>query len=372
MSRFHDHGGNIFAAARMLGTDAGQIADFSASINPLGMSRGAREAIIAALDSLVHYPDQSQQALRQALASHHGVDAACIAAANGSTELIHRLPTLLKGSRALIVAPAFSEYARALEQQNWEVRYFILAAADGFSLDTGTLASELSHGIDALFLCNPGNPTGTLYPAELVAEVLEICRAAGTFLVLDEAFMDFCEESSAKQALIAGGNGIVLRSMTKFFGIPGLRLGYALAETALIGRIDARGGPWSVNTLASAAGVASLRDSAYRAATIEYVARERRLLSASLSAFPEMTVYPSAANYLLVNLADNAMDAPAVREHLAHRGVLVRDCSNFVGLSSRFFRVAVRTAEDNRRLLRGLEDILGVRRPQDCPHDPET
>lgn len=357
MSPTFDHGGNIFGMARQLGVAATGIADFSASINPLGLSPLVRQAIIAALESLVHYPDADHQELKQVLGAFHGVSPANIVVANGSTELIYRLPALLHGRRALIVSPAFSEYRHALDQHNWEVRPFVLSAKDDFALDPEALEQALAEGYDALYLCNPGNPTGRLYPPRVVERVYELCSAAGTFLVLDEAFMDFCEDASAKQLIAAGDNAIVLRSMTKFFAIPGLRLGYAIACEAMAARLDAVGGPWSVNTLALTAGVAAIHDTEYIRQTLEFIRQERGYLAEQLSRFSMLAVYPSAANFLLLELA-NGMSAGGLRERLLHQRVLIRDCANFVGLSPHFFRIAVRTREENERLLESLERIL--------------
>jgi threonine-phosphate decarboxylase len=331
--------------------------DFSASINPLGLSALVRDAISRALDTLVHYPDAGHQELKEALAHYHGLPAAHFVVANGSTELIYQLPAVLTGKRALIAAPSFSEYERALKRQHWEPHYFLLSPGDGFSLDLARLEAKLAKGYDAFYLCNPGNPSGTLYPPHLVDQVCELCSAAKTFLVLDEAFMDFCEESSAKHSIIEGGNALILRSMTKFFGIPGLRLGYAMANEPLCGRLDAVGVPWNVNTLALAAGTASLQDQEYHQQTILFTDHERRFLSGQLAGFPELRVYPSRANFLLVEIAGR-MTARELAERLLPESVIIRDCATFYGLTPHFFRIAVRTRAENERLVACLGNIL--------------
>jgi len=357
MSHTYDHGGNVFDVARQLGVDPTEIADFSASINPLGLSAMVRKAIICAMDSLVHYPDSSHREFKQALADHHGLSAINIVAANGSTELIYHLPAMLHGKRALIVSPSFSEYVRALGQQHWEAQHFILDHENNFSLDLEALRLKLAEGYEALYLCNPANPGGTLYPLRVIEQVYSLCIASGTFLVLDEAFMDFCEESSAKRFMVKGDNGIVLRSMTKFFGIPGLRLGYAIASSTLAERLDAMGGPWSVNTLALAAGVAALHDTEHNHQTIEFIRRERRSLFEKLSDIKQLRVFPSSTNYLLLQIT-NGTSSFELRDRLMHQRILIRDCASFRGLSSQFFRVAVRTVEENEKLLRSLKGTL--------------
>lgn len=357
MSRSSDHGGNIFDMARQLGTEPTGIIDFSASINPLGISPMVKDAIIGALDSLVHYPDNSHSELKLALAAHHCLPTANIVIGNGSTEIIYHLPSVIPGRRALIIAPCFNEYVRALAQQNWDTRHFILTPENNFSIDLPALEQALAEGYDALYLCNPGNPNGTLYALPIIEKVCSLCSASGTFLVLDEAFMDFCEESSAKHDIVPNGNGIVLRSMTKFFGIPGLRLGYALCGSSMSERLDAIGGPWSVNTLALTAGVAALHDTEHNRQTVEYIRQERGRFSDRLSELKQLRVYPSRANFLLVEII-GGMPARELRERLMRQRLLIRDCANFVGLTPQFFRVAVRTREENDRLVGALKGML--------------
>ncbi|QEM69169.1 threonine-phosphate decarboxylase [Geobacter sp. FeAm09] len=357
MSRSYDHGGTIFATARRMGVPPSALADFSASINPLGPSPLVRSAIDHALDSLIHYPDTGHEELKEALAHYHGLPAAHFVVANGSTELIYQLPAILSGRRALLAVPCFSEYERALERQQWEVHHFPLLPQDGFSLDPARLEAKLAEGYDAFYLCNPGNPSGTLYPPQTIERVRDLCSAAGTFLVLDEAFMDFCEEASAKHAVVAGGNALILRSMTKFFGIPGLRLGYAMANEPLCGRLDALGVPWSVNTLAQAAGRAALRDEEHNRQTLLFIDRERRFLADRLAGLPRLRVYPARANFLLVEIT-GGMTARELAQMLLPELVIIRDCASFDGLTPRFFRIAVRTRPENEHLVACLEKIL--------------
>jgi len=357
MSHSYDHGGNIFTVARTLGVVPDQILDFSASINPLGMSPAVRKALVSSVDSLVHYPDTSHNELKQALAKYHDIPPAHFTIANGSTELIYHIPAILPGKKALIISPSFSEYVRALHQHQWEVQHFVLTPENGFAINTDKLKLALGDGVDLLFMCNPGNPNGTLYQQRVIEEICTLCQSSGTFMVLDEAFMDFCEEKSAKRMIIQNDNTVVLRSMTKFFGIPGLRLGYAVSNASLAGKLDAMGGPWSVNTLALTAGTAALQDTHHNKESLEYVQRERRTLLEGLEQFPQLKVYPSKANYLLVEM-NGSMTSRELKGQLLLQRILIRDCASFVGLSGQFFRVAVRTGDENKRLLECLGEIL--------------
>ncbi len=357
MAHIYDHGGNIFSVARQRGFSATESIDFSASINPLGLSANVKNAISTAIDSLIHYPDNSCGELKQTLAEIHGLTAEHFSIANGSTETIYNLPAMIRGKKALIVSPAFSEYAYALQQHHWEVRHFILSADNDFDLDLNQLEAALEEGYDALYICNPGNPSGKLFPPETITEIYRLCGEFGTFMVLDEAFIDFCPESSAAEEILKGEHGIVLRSMTKFYGFPGLRLGYALAVPSLISRLSAMGGPWSVNTLAQAAGLAALRDKEYAASTLTYMEAERKRMFSLLSGIEQITPYPSRANFLLSKL-NNAMTASELKEQLMQSRILIRDCSTFTGLSSQFFRVAIKTTAENDKLIHCLKETF--------------
>ncbi|HIJ81335.1 MAG TPA: threonine-phosphate decarboxylase [Desulfuromonadales bacterium] len=357
MPQFSDHGGKIFATARSLGITPEELTDFSASINPLGFSPLIRDELLRTLDGLVHYPDSDYNQLRQELAVYHHLPSECVTVANGSTEIIYKLPYLLQGKRAVIVAPAFSEYARALEQCGWVVEYFELDPEKDFSIDWDTLAAVLAAGVDALYFCNPANPTGMLYSRDDMEKLCRLCAATGTFLVLDEAFMDFCEEYSAVRIAAVTDNVVILRSMTKFFGIPGLRLGYSISSGAFAERLKTQGGPWSVNTLALSAGVVSLRDSRFISETREVVRFERQALYDGLLQIPRLKPYHSSTNFLLVEIL-GGMTAAELAGQLQRQWLLIRDCANFRGLTPAFFRVAVKTGEENSRLLGCLKTIL--------------
>ncbi len=350
-----DHGGKIYAAARLLGVHPSDIIDFSASINPLGLSASARKALVESMDDLAHYPDCLQNELKSSLSLMHGVSGKNIALANGSTELIYNLPFVFKGKRALVVAPAFSEYAISLRQHGFQVDYLILSPEDGFAIDRSSVASALKCNYSAIYLCNPGNPTGKLYPREIIEEISSLCSETGTFMVIDEAFIDFCEEESAELIAIKNGNSVVLRSMTKFYGFPGLRLGYAVAAEPLAERLERAGGVWSVNALALGAGVAAVNDREYADRTVSYVAEQRRRLMDRLRSVAALKPFESAANFILVEIMARE-SAARLQEELLKKRVLIRDCAGFKGLSPSFFRIAVRTGDENDRLAELLSE----------------
>lgn len=350
------HGGGVARAARELGLPESSILDFSASINPLGMPAGVREAALAALERALHYPEIDARALVEALATDTGLPAGCLLAGNGSTELIYLLPRVLRPRRALVVAPAFSEYARALELAGVETEYFLLQAEEEFRLDPDRLADAVRPGTDLLILANPANPLGTALEPGLIRHLARALEGR-CLLMVDEAFVDFCPELSLVHCLQEHPNVYLMRSLTKFYAMPGLRAGFAAGPPQGMARLAAAQLPWSLSTPAQAAALAALAQVEYRRRTLELIPELRRGLEQGLGELG-LRVFPSRANYLLARLEQGPPGAPGLCAALRKQGILVRDCSNFCGLDERYIRVAVRSAPENARLLEALSTEL--------------
>ncbi len=349
------HGGDVYHLARTLGVPLADLLDFSANINPLGFPESLAATLQKTLPEIVHYPDRRCLALCQDLAGYHGLSPEDILVGNGSTELIYLVARALSPRRALIVAPAFSEYEQALAAAGVPVAFHLTTEQDNFSL-----RGPLDFGnADLIFLANPASPSGVLLSHDRLAALAAAAEAAGAYLLLDEAFVDFVEEASFKESLGRFPHLLILRSFTKFFGIPGVRLGCLLGAPALIARLAAMQEPWSVSTLAQAVGRACLADGEFMTRTRALVSREREFLVRGLTGIGGLKIFPSVVNYLLVKLTRPGWTAARLREAmLAHR-VVIRDASNFKGLDERFFRVAVRRREENGRLLQALALCLG-------------
>jgi len=348
------HGGDVYHLARTLGLELSELLDFSANINPLGFPPGIPGAIQEALPEIVHYPDRRCLELRQDLAAYHDLDSGQILVGNGSTELIYLAARALKPQKALIVAPAFSEYEHALNAAGVPVEYQITTEAQNFTLE-GPLDPQ---GADLVFLAQPASPSGVLLRPELLAEVAARLDVAGVMLLLDEAFVDFVEEASFKTHLAQFPRVLILRSFTKFFAIPGMRLGYLLAAPESISRLAPLQEPWSVNTLAQAMGRTCLEDREYMARSRALIREEKEFLFQGLASLPGLKTFPSEVNYLLVKLARPGFTAAALRQALLPHRVVIRDASNFRGLDERFIRVAVRSRGENQRLLEALREVL--------------
>ena len=352
-----DHGGNLRALGEASGLPPDSILDFSANINPLGLSPRVANAIQDAISSVTYYPDPEALRLRRALAAYHGLDADQILPGCGSTELIYLIARALHPKRALVLAPAFSEYEASLDGVGACVEQFVLDEETAFLPDLSSLVARLP-GSDLLVLANPNNPAGSLIGLDALATILQACERQGTTVVLDEAFIDFVESASAKRLLPAFPNLLILRSLTKFFALPGLRVGYLLGSPDLLKQLLRFKEPWSVNVLGEAAALAALEDHDYQEQSVALIRQWRQELADQLRKLPLLKVFPGCANYLMVKLLTLSLDAPTLRAWLLKEGIAIRDCSSFAGLSPSFFRVAVKTPQDNARFLTALKNCF--------------
>ncbi len=362
--RDHEHGGNIRKLALKAGRSPEELLDFSANINPLGPPDWLRPLISSRLSSLVHYPDPDSSFLRASISNHYGVKEEDVLVGNGSTEIIHLLPRALPIDGALIPVPSYSDYANAVELAGKVVKKTLLKEEEGFQLDLSVLDKEISAG-QLVFIGQPNNPTGLL--ADRVALKTLALRHPSVFFVMDEAFLDFVEGT---ESLICDrpSNIIVLRSLTKFYAIPGLRLGFAIADADVIQRIRRIMPPWSVNGLAQAVGEHAVRDQDYGLRTKIFVRQQREFLLKEMQSIPGLTVFSGQANFLLVRLDHQDMDGPGLAKQMLSSGIAIRVCNNFDGLDGRFFRIAVRSKNENLKLLDSLRTVLGVSLPSRMTH----
>jgi threonine-phosphate decarboxylase len=334
--------------------------DFSASINPRGLSPAAKKAAKAALALAPAYPEPSPNELVAVYADRCGVDPERVVAGNGSADLLFLLPRVLAPGKAIIVEPAFSEYRASLNAAGVEVESFLTTERDGFLPRIDRLAERLAGGADIVYLANPANPTGALMSAEEVLCIERECRRHGALLVVDEAFGDFTPASSVMRYVGRTRRMVVLRSMTKFFAMAGLRLGFLVAPKGIAARISRARAPWSVNTVALAAGLASLADLSYAERTSGWLKAERpRLTSGMEAAGPlgRIVTYPAGANFIMARLT-GSMTAAELASLLFKRKILIRDLSSFRGLGPHYFRVGVRTRAENLLLTSSLSDLL--------------
>ena len=345
------HGGDWMSYRERFGRDA---LDFSANVSPLGLPEGVAQAIRDALPLADRYPDPLCRTLRAALSRAEGVPQEHILCGNGAADLIFRLVWAVKPHKALVTAPTFAEYASALDTVGCEVKRFFLDETNDFA-PTDALVDAVDESIDMVFLCQPNNPTGQLASPELVKKLLRRCGECRTILAVDECFLDFLPDADGWTAkpLLESGNLVILKAFTKLYGMAGVRLGYCLCgDETLLEKMQTAGQPWAVSSLAQAAGVAALKETAYVDEVRALIARQRPVLTAGLRALG-LRVIDGKANYLLFR-------APAdLNERLRPLGTQVRSCANYPGLGPEWYRTAVRTAPENARLLELMKEVLG-------------
>ncbi len=350
------HGGDRWAAEAKWGIAADQFLDFSASINPLGPSAFALQAIQDNLHRLAYYPEPSGIALKRALAEYLRIDEQYIVLANGSSELIYLCARMYASNRVIVLAPSFSEYGRGAE--NPCIIRINLNLGE-IALPLQEIAGNLEAG-DLLFITNPNNPTGNLFHREELLQLLQLVNARQAKLVLDETLIDFVGNipASLREFSSQEPNLIILGSLTKFFALPGLRIGYALSSRENIQRMERLLPPWRMNTLALAAGTAAIQDREYIDKTISLISGERDFITGELNKIKGLAVYPSQANYILINVQGRGITARELQAKLGPEGILIRDCSDFYNLSPYHFRLAVRSREENQILIRTLRKVL--------------
>lgn len=349
------HGGNLMKLALAAGKPIEDILDFSANINPLGAPEWLRPLISRQIGSLVHYPDPQCTELRGAIAEKFNISLDEVIAGNGSTEILYLLPRVLHASRAIIPVPSYLDYTSAAELGGMQVEKMPLAEEEEFVLNLPKLAQKLRGG-EIVIVGRPNNPTGFFFNDNDFRKLA--LDYPDTIFVVDESFINFIEGA---KSLITDrpSNVIVLFSLTKFYAIPGIRLGFAVADRRIIDELYRIMPPWSVNTIAQAVGTAAVKDTAYASESKKIVLEERQWLQNELSKMPGLKVYPGSANFLLVKLNNNDKNAPQLAQKMLSDGIAIRVCDNFAGLDERFFRVAVRTREENIRLCSALARSLG-------------
>ena len=342
------HGGDIYSRPYRL--------DFSANVNPFGTPEAVKAAVRAAAEGLCAYPDPYCGPLRERLAALNGVDRSEIICGNGAAELIYTFAAALKPRSVLLPVPSFADYEGALSAAGCEPVFYPLKRENGFLL-TKDLLDHIGPDTDLLMLCSPNNPTGRSIPKALLSAILDRCRQTGTWLFLDECFLELTDEDRAfslASCLREGDRVFLLRAFTKAYGMAGLRLGYGVCKNReLTEKMCRLVQPWNVSTPAQAAGLAALDCPDWPQKARRLLQTEKPWLIEKLTRLG-FAVLPGDANFLFF------CGASGLRDLLGRRGVLIRDCANYRGLGPGDYRIAVRTRPENEELLKIMEEALRV------------
>ena len=337
------HGGDVYGMEVRL--------DFSSNVNPLGPPPPVISAMQRACAQVRQYPDPYCRALTRAIAAHEGVPERSILCGAGAAELIYAYCDALRPKKIAELAPTFSEYSAAAAHFGASVARFSLHAPN-FAPDETLFSFLESEKPDALFLCTPNNPTGKTIPRALLEAVLQQCKKQHTHVLLDECFLDFTDEKSARDLLPQFENLLILKAFTKSYALAGLRVGYCLTgDTRLLTNMAACSQPWNVSLPAQEAAVAALQNPDWISGARALVSEQREYLTRALQSL-KLTVCPSRANYLLF-CAPVGLDEALRREKIA-----IRNCGNYPGLCPGWYRVAVRLAKENEALVEAIRRAM--------------
>lgn len=360
--RFVSHGGDVWGFSRKFGIPVEQVLDFSGPINFLGPAPKAVESVQTEAKLIRFYPDPNPVDLREEIAVYVGqnVSADNIILGNGSIELIYMITEAFEGKfKAVIPVPSFSEYEKAVLRVGGEVIFVQLPF--NFALEVENIKKAVTEDTKIIFICNPHSPSGTLYSKEALLDLVQFCKPRSIIVSVDENYIEFTQKEA--QATLAGHvkeyeNLFVIRSVTKFYGMPGIRFGYAIAAESLIEKLQTVRQPWSINGLAGNATVAAFKDTEFIRKTKRTIALERAEFAKTIMEIGGLHVFPSETNFLLVKITSPKITSTELREQLGKEGLLIRDCCTFVGLDNAYFRLTVRSAEDNQRLVQALKEKI--------------
>ena len=383
------HGGNIYKIFRE--KNIKEILDYSSNINPYGIPESLKKRITENLEILERYPDPDYIELRQKLAHLNKVDMSNIILGNGATEIIFLFMKVINPKKILIAAPTFGEYERAVKaiermedssilgdsnkkkdvgnscgKQKIEIEYFELKESDDFKLNIHNLKNELEKKYDLLIICNPNNPTGKFLKLSETEEILKECNKYNTKLFIDEAFIDFLKDGIKESIINTKENKqnlFVTRAFTKFFAIPGLRLGYGVYfDKNLEKGISEKKEPWSVNNIAEMAGLTVLDDTEYIEKTLKWITKEKIYMYEKLNEINGIKAYKTEINFITVKIEDKLfskeLNVKILREKMLEYSILIRDASNFKFLDERFFRLAIKDRKNNDRVIETLKKIF--------------
>lgn len=343
------HGGNIYEFAEKHGIKKENVIDFSANINPLGLSKHIKTALNDE-SIILNYPDPNYTALKHKIAAFENVAMEHIIIGNGGIECLFLLAEALKDKKVVIVVPTFVEYERAFSKFS-KIEFFYLN--DDFTLDIEALI-EFSQGSDVVMICNPNNPTGHLIKKE---KLLYLSEQTNQLLIVDEAFIDFTDDEASNtlvDQIQDNDQWVILKSLTKFFAIPGLRLGYLMtSHQQILNHINENRMPWSINGIAAKVGETILEDDDYIHETKKWIKTERQWFLDALAAL-KIQVYPTQGNYVFFK-GPIGLDVL-----LAKKGIMIRNCSNYEGLDEGYFRIAIKERSLNKRLLEEMKEILWI------------
>jgi threonine-phosphate decarboxylase len=362
--RFVSHGGDVWGFTRKYNIPLEEALDFSGPINHLGPSLKAIEAVEKNVKLIKFYPDPNPVELYRSIAKYvnqPGVTADNIILGNGSIELIYMITEIFSKSNftAVVPVPSFTEYEKAALRLGGQTIYVPLSP--DFSMENEKIKKAITSDTKIVSICNPHSPSGKLYLKNEVLDLVEYCQKKDVIFSIDENYIEFTDKEQTET--LAGyvnkyENLFVIRSVTKFYGMPGIRFGYGIAAKSLISTLLDIRQPWSINSLAGFVTLAAFSDKEFIENTKRTIAQERIRFTEQLKEIPGLHVFPSDTNFLLVKIINGKITSTKIKEETAKLSMLIRDCSTFVGLDNTYFRVTVRSDKDNQKLVNAIRKLM--------------
>ena len=357
------HGGDVWKISEKFKIPLDQVIDFSVPINPLGIPKKVLQTIRTHLNLIKNYPDPNHEWLIETLSNYVGVKSNNIIVGNGSTELIYLFAEVFveSGCDAVIPIPTFGEYKVATMRIGGRPWFLKCDPAKNFRLNFEELEKAISKKTRIVYFCNPNSPTGILYEKDDVLRVVRLAAEKNVLVFLDEDYVDFVDDDkrySMAEYVTRYDNLFILRSLTKFFALAGLRIGFGIASPDVVKALRRAKMPWSVNSLAMFAATEAVKDDDYVKRSRLLISRSKRQMQKMLQEFPWLKVYPSETNFFLIEITEGDLTSTQLKEELARKGLLIRDCSDFDGLNNRFFRVSVNKPEENKKLIEHLKSFI--------------
>ena len=356
------HGGDVWKISEKFRIPLNQVIDFSVPINPLGAPKKVLQNIRQHLNLIKNYPDPNHEWLIETLSNYVGVKSNNIIVGNGSTELIYLFNEVFveSGCEAVVPIPTFGEYKVATMRVGGRPLFLRCDPAKNFRLNFEELEKAISKKTRIIYLCNPNSPTGILYEKDDVFRVVRLAAEKNILVFLDEDYVDFVDDDkrySIAEYITRYDNLFILRSLTKFFALAGLRIGFGIASPDVVKALRKAKMPWSVNSLAMFAATEAVKDNDFIIKSRLLISRSKRQMQKMLQELPWLKVYPSETNFFLIEITEGDLTSTQLKEGLARKGLLIRDCSDFDGLNNRFFRVSVNKPEENKKLIEHLKSF---------------
>lgn len=354
-----NHGANLFDLSNKLNVHEDEFLDFSSNINPFGACPSAKEGVISNIDKVSIYPDPNYLSLKKSISQYCRCKTEHILLGSGSTELISSFTNIINPRNALIISPTYSEYERELKKLDCNINYYFSKKEDDFKIDVEDLIHTINDdAYDLVVICNPNNPTGFAFTQEEIKEILKYCS---TYVLLDETYVEFIDTNVFSSAPLVDrfSNLFVIRSTSKFFSTPGIRLGYGLSSNKdILSKMSEKLDLWNINILASIMGEIMFNDTEYIYSSLEKIQEGHSYLFKELNSLNGIKVYPSSSNFILCEITSKKLTSSSLYEKLIKNSIIIRDCTSFDGLGEYFFRVCVLKPTDNKFLINSLKEIF--------------